>query len=273
MATSNSYDYSIKRDVLIKDALLDIGAVTDEDTVSASMNAHAARQLNGMLKAYQSKGLRMWKAKRTTLILQKDQRSYNLGATGDHFCLESDFIETKIRVAAVTGATILEVNSTAGMVALDYIGVELDSGSMHFTTIASITDSDTLVLTTGLPSASAVDKVIYTYTTKAQRPLAIAEWWIRTKDNFDRPGRSPISREEYARFGNKFTSGTINSVFYDPQLTNGVLYVFQPESTVSNTMELWVQYPIEDMDSALNDFDCPQEWYMAIKYNLELALC
>ena len=273
MATSGSYNYTINRDALIKDCLIDLGVRAEEDAIPSATNEHASRKLNLMLKAFQGKGLNMWKAKRATLILQKNQRSYNLGPSGDHFFLEGEFVETTIRVAGATSATTLEVVSTTGMLAGDYIAVELDSGSMHFTTIASITDSDTLVLTTGLASAAAIAKVIYTYTTKAQRPLNIVEAWVRTKDNVDRPIIPQISREEYARQGDKFAGGSINRILYDKQLTNGTLYVLQPESTVSNTLEMWVHYPVEDVDSALNDFDCPQEWLLAIMLNLELLLC
>lgn len=249
-----------------------MGVHAEEDTVPSAMNEHAVRKLNLMLKAFQNKGLNMWKAKRVTLLLQKDQREYNLGPTGDHFFLESEMIKTTIRVAAAASATTLEVVSTTGMVTLDNIAIELDSGYMHFTTIASVTDSDTLVLTTGIPSAAAVARVIYTYTTKAQRPLAVVEAWVRTKDNSDRP-IIVVSREEYTRYGDKFTSGSITNVFYNAQLTNSVLHVRQPESVVSNTLEMWVHYPVEDMDQALNDFDCPPEWLLAIQFNLELLLC
>lgn len=272
MATSGSYNYTINRDNLIKDALIDLGAVSQEDTVSSAINEHANRQLNGMLKAYQSKGLRLWKAKRASLLLQKNTRSYSLGPSGDHFFLESEFVETTMRVAGVANDTILEVTSTTGMAANDYIAIELDSGSMQFTTISSVTDSNTLVIpATGLTSAVAATNVIYTYTTKAQRPLQIIQAWIRDENDVDRPVNI-VSREEYYRYGDKFTAGSINSIYYDPQLTNGTLFVYSPESVVSNTLEMLVYYPIEDMDAATNDFDCPAEWFMAIKYNLEWAL-
>lgn len=271
MATSGSFNYTINRDTLIKDALIDLGAVAQEDTVSSAINEHANRQLNGMLKAFQSKGLRLWKAKRASLILQKNTRSYSLGPSGDHFFLESEFVETTMRIAGVASDTALQVTSTTSMAANDYIAIELDSGSMHFTTISSITDSDTLVIASGLASAAAATNVIYTYTNKAQRPLQIIQAWIRDENDTDRPVNI-VSRDEYYRYGDKFTAGSINSIYYDPQLTNGTLFVYSPESTVSNILEMVVYYPIEDMDAAANDFDCPAEWFMAIKYNLELAL-
>lgn len=273
MATSNSFNFSVNRDVLIKDALIDIGAIAQEDTPSSPIIEHAARQLNLMLKAWQSKGLRMWKSRNATLLLQKDTQSYSIGFTGDHFFLDSELVETEMRVAAIATDTIMEVDSTTGMAASDNIGVELDDGSMHFTTISSVTDSNTLVLASAIPAgdAVAIDNNIYTYTTKAQRPLQIIEARIRDDTNFDRPVKI-ISREEYLQYSDKATSGSIVSIYYDPQLTNGTLYVYAPESETVNTLKMVVQYPFEDMDATANDFDFPQEWLMAVKCNLSLVL-
>lgn len=276
MSTSGSYDFSTNRDQLLKDVLIDLGVVGQEDTPSAAINEHAARQLQMMLKAWQAKGLRLWKNKQATLLLQQGTRTYNLGPTGDHFFLDSELIETEVKVA-ITGAggsnVAIDIDSSTGMVAGDYIGIELDDGSMHFTTIQSVTDSDTIRLTAGVPTGdtAAVDNNIYTYTTKAQRPLQIMDVRIRDDDNFDRPVRI-VSRQEYLQFSDKFTSSDITGVYYDPQLTNGVLSVYCPQQETVNTLKMVVQYPFEDMDSATNDFDFPVEWLMAIKYNLELAL-
>ena len=277
MATSGSYDFSVNRDVLIKDALVDMGVVGAEDTVSSAVNEHASRQLNLMLKALQSKGLRLWKARRATLLLQQGTSSYSLGPSGDNFFLDSELVETEVKVA-ITGAggsnVSIDVDDTTSMTASDVIGIELDDGSMHFTTINAVTDSDTLVITAGVPTGdtAAVDNNVYTYTTKAQRPLQILQAFVRADDNTDRPIRI-ISRDEYYSYTDKFTSSEVTSIYYDPQLTSGVLYVWPPQQLTVNTLKLFVQYPFEDMDAAANDFDFPQEWLMAVKYNLALVLC
>jgi len=60
----------------------------------------------------------------------------------------------------ITETTML-VDSTTGMVAGDRVGIELDSDLVHWTTIASVTDAITFVLTTGLPSAAGDDNKIF----------------------------------------------------------------------------------------------------------------
>ena len=67
----------------------------------------------------------------------------------------------QMRVAAAAGATTMEVDTTTGIVAGHKIGIELANGSIHWTTVAGITDSDTLEIVDSLPSATNVDDDVY----------------------------------------------------------------------------------------------------------------
>lgn len=269
MATSGSVDFTINRDTLIKDALIDLGAISNEDTPSDAIVAHAARLLNMMLKAWVADGFQLWKIKTFTLLLENAKRVYSLSTTGDHASLSMN--NTTMRIAGVTSDTILEVTTTSGMNAGDYIGIELDNDTLHTTTIASVTDSDTVVITTGLASAAAISNRIYWYTSKIPRPLAIISAVIRDYSNIDRPV-TIISRDEYMTLTNKTSAGSVVQLYFDPQLTHSKLYTYLVPDTVDKTLEVQGFFPIEDMDSAANDFDIPQEWYLAVKTNLAVLL-
>lgn len=54
MAVSGSFDFTLTRDQIITDALLEIGAASIHASPSANQIAHAARRLNAMLKAWQA---------------------------------------------------------------------------------------------------------------------------------------------------------------------------------------------------------------------------
>lgn len=84
-----------------------------------------------------------------------------------------------------------------------------------------------------------------------------------------------LSQDEYWEQTPKTINGTPNSYFYDPQLTNGVLNVWPvPGTTEATEFTLQILYlkPIDDMDSATDDFEIPQEWYEVLKYGLALRL-
>lgn len=269
MATSGSVDFAVTRDVLVKDSLIDIGAIAAEDTPSDAIVAHAVRLLNMMLKAWMADGLHLWKIRPFTILIEKNKTQYSLGSTGDQASLSMN--NTTISTAELSGQTSIEVTTTSGMTAGDYICIELDDNTLHKTTISSVTDSDTVVVASAITAAAAAGNRVYWYTTKIVRPMDIENVTIKDSSNLERPV-SRISRQEYYSLTNKTGDGEITQVYFDPQLTNSKLYVYNEPTTVDKTIQLLGYFPVEDMDAAANDFDIPQEWYLATKSNLAVLL-
>src|SRR5512139_509483 len=56
------------------------------------------------------------------------------------------------------------------------------------------------------------------------RPLRISQAFLRNDSQHTDVVLSIISRQEYEQLGAKSNQGVVNSIFYDPQLENGVLY-------------------------------------------------
>lgn len=107
-----------------------------------------------------------------------------------------------------------------------------------------------------------------------QRPLRLLEVVRRDSDNID-VSLNSLSKNEYWGLSNKFSEGTPVSYHYDPQLTNGDLYLWEvPDTTAAAeyTVEIVYHLPFEDMDSTTNNFDCPAEWFQAIKFGLAVDL-
>jgi len=106
-----------------------------------------------------------------------------------------------------------------------------------------------------------------------ERPLMITDAWYRETASDDNP-LEIISREEYWALGDKTSEGIPNEIYYDPQDTLGVLYVFNTAdaNTAGKTIELVYQRPFEDMVSTTDDFDFPVEWEYAIEWNLASSL-
>jgi hypothetical protein len=270
VATSGSVNFSLTRDEVINLSLKKMKVLAAGETAGSEEITDASDTLDMMLKVLQMKGLKLWLRKRATMFLALNDSQYGLGTAGDHATYS--YTRTQIKTAAVSGATSLDVDATSGMAASDFIGIELDDGSLQWTTVSSVTDSDTVVIpATGLTSAAAEDNYVYFYRTKIDRPLKIAEAFVRSVDNNDRPVRI-IGQKEYLELSNKTSDGAVVAIHYDPQLTTGQLYVWPQSSVVTDTLELVVHRPIEDMDASTNDFDVPAEWLEAIVWNLALRL-
>lgn len=81
-----------------------------------------------------------------------------------------------------------------------------------------------------------------------------------------------VSREEYKSLPTKNTQQPANMVYYDPQLANGVLYVWPTGTTGNILLNLTFQRPLEDFDATSDTPDFPQEWYLALVKNLAVVL-
>ncbi len=271
MSTSGSTDFTVNRDELIKASLRLCGVGLEGETLSAETVTNASQALNMMVKAWQADGLQLWKQKRATLFFVKNQVEYNLGSAGGNASFTSDVVITQMRVAGVATDTTLEVDSTTGMTAADNIGIVLDAGTIQWTTISSITDSDTLVISAGLTSAVAIDNEIYTYTSKIPRPLRITDAYIRDSTGNDTEIQM-IARDTYNLLGSKTSTGRPVDGYYDPQLTNGVLSLFPAPKDVTDSFEFVGHFPIEDFDATADNPDFPQEWFESIKFGLAVRL-
>jgi hypothetical protein len=269
MPTSGSYNFSVTRNDICYAALRTVGALASGETPSASELAEAVQALNMMVKSWQGVGLEVWTTKRATLFLELNQSEYLLGPSGDH--ATHSYMETAMRVAGVATDTTLEVDSTTGITAADYIGIVLDSGVSHWTTVASITDADTLVITSGLPSAAAVGKAVYAYSTKIPRPVSIIQAFTRNTSDQDYTVYN-WHRDDYWSMYDKTLIAPPTRYFYEAHIPNGTLYTNYMPQDVTETLELVYHRPFEDFDAAGDEPDFPQEWFEALKYNLALRL-
>ena len=100
------------------------------------------------------------------------------------------------------------------------------------------------------------------------RPIRLMDaCYIRDASSNDVPLRL-IAKEEYNRLPNKSTTGTPNQIYYDAQLTNGVLYMYPTPSDATHTVYITAQIPVYDFSSGTEALDMPQECYQAVVYGL-----
>jgi len=269
MATSGSVDFSLNKTQIIEKALRRIVVLASGETASAAMTNIASDTLNLMVKEWQTKGLNLWTTQDFYLFLAKTSQSYRLGSTAH---ATESYTKTEIKVAATSGATTIDVDSTTGMTAADNIGVVNDDGDIDWTTVSSVTDSDTVVLAAGISADAAVDNNVYFYTSKINRPMKVVSGRVRNDSGHDIP-LSVIERDSYNNLPNKSSSGQVNQFYYDPRRDSyGLLYVWPTTDIVTDILHLTGQRPLEDFDDPTDDADFPVEWTDAIIWNLASRL-
>ncbi len=269
MALSGSYDFTVNCQELIKAALRALGVIATGETPTNAEIADGREALNLLIKSWQGEGIGLWLRKELTLFLEYEENQYSLGPSADHATLS--YVKTEIATAAASAAGSIVVDSITGISDGDYIGIELDDSTLQWTTVNGAPSGTTITLTDTLTDAAAVDNHVYAYTTRAQRPLGVLEARRVMADNNEIP-ITVGSRLKYMELANKTATGPPTQVYYDPQLTNGQLYVWQACDDVQELIKMTVQYPIQDFDANTDDADFPQEQLRALKFNLALDL-
>lgn len=264
MATSGSADFTITRNDIFDTALVLTNVVDAGETPTADHYSQCSLMLNLMVKAWMAKGINLWAMKEATLFLSPGTAGYSLGSAGTH-CTNT-YVQTTLSTAEATSSTSIGLTSATGMSASDNIGIVLDDGSIHWTTISGAPGSTTTIAT-GLASAASAGNVVFAYTTKITRPQRIISAYRRDINSADTPIEL-IARGDYAALANKTTEGKTVQAFYDPQLTSGRLNLWPTPDLATDVVRFWYSRPLEDFDAGTNNPDLPIEWGEALIYGL-----
>ena len=267
MAISNNYAYTVTKQSLIKDALIEAGVITDDQEVDGAMYAWMSRRLNGLLKQLQAKGLHLWKTQKVTLLLDKDRIEYTIGVGSDSVCAE-DLIRTTLTASVAVATTTYSVDST-GMTVGDYIGIEQTDGILYWQPIATIPDSSSVTVPVGPTSPANDNATVYSYTNVIPKPLRVHEAYVIQKDseNSHLPIRV-VPREEYMRLNSKNTGGVVVELYFNPNRGNSVIKVWPTSTDNIQRVVMTVELPIANMDKTTDDLEFPDWWFEAIHLKL-----
>lgn len=268
MATSGTITYTMPTVDVVTKAFSKLGVKIGEQELEPHEFQDGIDSLNLLIKNWAAQGLHLWTKDEAVLFLDAGKSDYLVGATGDEACQLDDFIGTTTLLAKVSTDTVFQLVTTAGMVAGDSVGIELDNNTRHWTTILTVDSSIQITLAAGIPSASKLGSTAFTFTTLVSRPQRILSFRRKTFANDNEIPVITWSREEYFNQINKSSKGTVVNAYYSPQLNNGRVYVWQTANSVNDFIRYTFERQLEDVTTDTDNLDFPQEWLLPIIYNL-----
>jgi hypothetical protein len=286
MSTSGTYAFTVTRDDIIREAMLNIGKLDAYGTIDAQETTDCSRKLNMLVKQWMGRydfapGLKIWTRQRADLFLSSTKYRYNLGPSGDNWAAGvtkvsgANYATQTLASSAAAAATTLTFTSSANFTVGDYVVVQLNSGDTFSTTVASIS-SPSITLTTGLPSAANAGVYVWNYTTKGQRPLEIVTAVLRDTSASDSP-LDFMTVQTYEQLPTKTSSsyvGDPTAIYYEAQLTNGNLYIDTGGAQdVTKVIHIVYLRPIQDFNAALDNPEYPAEWFNALCWGLSKQIC
>lgn len=271
MTTSGIYTITRKGTDIIESALRKCGVVTEASPITAPMQTTALAALEDMIRAMHKDGIKLWLYRQAVLFPVLAQKRYLLGPNGDHFCFATDLIKTTLAVAASDTDTSFTVSDDEGLADNDYIGIELDSGVIFWTTINGAPAANVVTVDDALTGDAAIGNKVFSYTSKAPRPLEITHGSVQVQDDSETFLKKD-AREDYLDYANKAAVGTPIAFHYNPLRTDGELYLYPTTNNETQYINFSIQIPVEIVQAAAKDLDFPEEWYLPLSWCLAQQL-
>jgi hypothetical protein len=274
MATSGSTDWTLNRDGIINSALRKLRAVDPRLTTESTHITNGTAQLNAMVKSWAMDGIELFLEQEVVLFQQYNTQRYTLGPSGDNCALLTDSFKTQLAAAAASGAGTITVDDDDDIGDGDYIGIELEGGTIQWTTVNGSPAANVVTLTANTTGAAAVDNYVFTYTNKVSRPLKIIEARVRDTSGDDDPIIVHNFETEFIAQTDKDSTGRAREIVYTPLKTNGLLRVWPICGTadITDRLVMTIQRTIEDFDAQANNFDGPVDVLNCLIWNLALEL-
>lgn len=257
---------------IITEALLLCQGLDQDEPVDGQALAQGIRRLNDIVTSWHTRGLHQWRKQEIVLPLNDGQYEYYLGdaTTDEYWADEEDFFATTAASAAASGASTLVLTSAANYTNGDYVGIELEDGTRQWTTATKA--SNTLTLDATLTDDVAAGASVYMFTSRPARPLRVIHARRRSStDAVDVPVRIE-AHNFYRDQPAKTSTGTPVHIHYQPTLTSGRLFVWQPANSVTQQLRLTVERPFALVESSSDVPDVPDEWNEALTYTLAMRL-
>ena len=281
MATSGSYSFTVNRGQIIRDAMLNIGRLDETEAPTAQETTDIAFKLNALIKQWMGKtdyapGLKVFTRRRGHLFLKNTTGPYVMGPSSATGWTVDTPVTPLTTTTATAAATAIVVNSATGLTTGMYLGIQLDSGALYWTTISSVVGSTVNFIAGSLPSQSSTGSQVFAFTTIAQQPLDISAIVLRDNQSTDTPMRIMTS-EEYDFLTNKMdpqNSGDPTAVYTENQRNYTYLYTdIGVSQDVSKHLVITFMEPVQDVLQDSDEFEYPQEWFLALSWGLAKQIC
>ncbi len=282
-STSGTYNFSVSQYQIIRQAMLDIGALDALEQPTPEEYTDCSFKVNMLVKQIMGKqdfahGMKVWTRERSALFLGYTKYLYNLGVTGDNWALSTTGLAYPQQLnavltsaAAAANQNLITLASVANVNLNDYIGVLVGS-DLQWTTVSAVnTVTNVVTLGVNLTGAVAANAQVFNYTKKAQRPEVIIAAVLRDIYYNDTPLKI-MNVEEYESLPTKamptFQSDPTAILYetkFQVQTPNGHLYIdCGGAQDVTKHLHLTYLRPVQDLDNPGDCPDYPQRYYQML---------
>jgi hypothetical protein len=289
-SSSGTYNFSVVRDDIIREALLNLGILEESEVPTAQEVIDCARKLNMIVKTLagnmdKAPGFKMWQRERGDLFLSTKQYAYDLGPksadgwAGGVTGLRAPitFQSSSLTAAVALGGTVLTLSSLTAVNINDYIGILIGS-DFFWTTISSMNVGllQVTIPSPGLPAAAGKNAEVVNYTLKGERPVELLTSLLRDSNGTDTP-MTRMTVEVYEALPTKTQPGNTQdptAFYFEPRRspTPHSRYYIDCAGAQDVTKYQHIVYlrEAQNFDNPGDAPEFPQEWFGHLCWTLSL---
>lgn len=265
---------------IIKQMLLNVGAIQEGEEPSAAMYESGVFQLNAMVKSIEAAGAHVWTEEEGILFLEPFQARYVIGAPAPtanaHTSDAEDWIRVTLTAPSALGASHIQVSTADGLLLLAgmNIGVVDNDNLTEWFEVSGTPVAGLVQLSGALLVGADVGNYALAYTDDIVRPLKVPRCRLLTLQSLTTTPMTVLSRQEYEDLPNKGGApgsggnGVPTQFFYSPRRDRGLLYVWPTPNFSNWAVRLTWYRPLQDYLIPTNTSDFPQEWVNPLIWNL-----
>jgi hypothetical protein len=272
MATSGTSAYASSTLDIITESLELLGVLGEGESPTAAQITSMKRTLNNLCKAWQADGLNIFAVQPVYLFLDGNSTEYDLYYGSSAYFTNSYVVDT-LTAATASGGNTAVVADSAGFTIGGKVVISLPSGASHFATVTNVA-ANLVTFSPVLPEDTAIGGLVYGYTTQGSQPMQVMNAWMRnhtTETSYNDLPITLISRQEYSEFSIKNSVGATTQLQVEPQRTTTKLRVWPIGNGSNEMIGMYVQRRLDTFVSDADEPDYPQEWFLALTYNLAVA--
>ena len=273
MSTSGTVTaFTVTRNELIRQAALDVGAIAAGVPLNATQLNDFVFLLNSMIAEWSTRGIKVWTVKEALLFPVSGQRRYKIGGTtGNAHCCDGDVVvKTTLAADAAAAATALTVTSDDGITDGWQVGIMLESGDFHWSTVSGAPAGDVVTIAGGLASSAVSGAALYAYPADIEKPIRITEARrVAVSDGRRVPFVRMYAHKDFMELPDADSTGAPYAPYYDRQLDAGYLSLIPPPANPTEDLIGFTWHRgIEDFTAAGDNPAMPKEWVNCLQTNL-----
>lgn len=261
MTTSGVTTLAYTANEIFTEALDEIGVAADGETLSGNYFARCKRACNLMIQDWKAQGMHLWTLTEGYLFLTKGTRSYDFASAR----LVNSYTSTTTSAAALTGASTITVTSATGIANGYVIGIELEDGTMQWTTVNGAPSGTTVTLTATLTDDVNSGASVFVYDSSVTfKPVERILQMRRLDTSGYEIEILNWSRLDYMSMPNKDEQSVPTISYADRQRDNYTVHLWPTPNDSSIVIPFTYERKIEVISDSEDTWDIPEYWFNAL---------